>query len=86
MDKSEVSSVEEIKNMIKVRNELGWGTINDLMKWLNPGGNRDSLICAWRQRQEIEYLIKSRNALGWGEINEFIKSYNPGGLRDSLLR
>ena len=84
MDKSEVSSAEEIKNMIKVRNELGWGKINDFIKWLNPGGKRDSLIL--QRKQEVENLIQSRNALGWGEINEFIKQQNPGGFRPSLLR
>ena len=84
MDKSEVSNAEEIKNMIKVRNELGWGNINNFIKWANPGGNRDSLVLHWKQK--LENLIQSRNALGWGKVNEFIKQQNPDGVRDSLLR
>ena len=39
------SKEEEAKIMLQVkkRNELGWGVINDLIKWLNPGGQRTSL-------------------------------------------
>ena len=82
MDKSEVSNAEEIKNMIKVRNELGWQEINNLIQWLNPGGLCASLVTY----QTRDILAESRNALGWEIINEFIKQQNPGGLRDSLLR
>ena len=74
MDKSEVSNAEEIKNMLKVRNELGGGNINNFIKW----------VVQWKQ--VMENVIRSRNALGWGKINEFIKRENPGGFRPSLLR
>ena len=84
MDKPEVSSAEEVKKMLKVRNELGWGMINNFIKWLNPEGKRDSLIVQWRL--EVENLIESRSALGWEIINEFIKQQNPNGVRPSLLR
>ena len=84
MDKSEVSNAEEIKNMIKVRNELGWGAINNFIKWLNPDGLHDSLVLQWRQ--EMQNLITSRKELGWGDIDEFIKKHNPEGCRPSLLR
>ena len=84
MDKSEESSAQEVKKMLKVRNELGWGMINNFIKWLNPGGLRDSLILP--RTQVAAKILESRNVLGWGTINEFIKKHNPGGLRDSLLR
>ena len=76
MDKPEVSSAEEVKKMIKVRNELGWQEINDFITWLNPDGLRASLMSHWTQ----DILLESRHALGWGIINEFIKQQNPGGF------
>ena len=82
MDEPEVSSAEEVKNMIKVRNELGWREINDFITWLNPGGLRASLMSHGTR----DILSESRHALEWGIINEFIKQQNPGGLRNSLLR
>ena len=84
MNKQEESSAKETKKMLQVRNELGWGVINDIIKWLNPGGLRDSLTSP--RTQEVKNLLESHNALGWGVINEFIKWHNPGGIRDSLLR
>ena len=84
MDKPEESNVQEVKQMLKVRNELGWDKINNFIKWLNPEGKQDSLIVQWRL--EVENLIELRDALGWGGINEFIKQQNPDGLRPSLLR
>ena len=72
--------------MIQVRNALGWGTINDLIGWLNPGGNRDSLVLPWMWDFEFDYRVRTRNALGWEKVNEFIKTINPGGVRPSLLR
>ena len=78
MDKPEVSNDQEIKNMIKVRNELGWQEINDFITWLNPGGLRDSL-----------WGFSTRDILsgsGWAGIDEFIKQRNESGTRPSLLR
>ena len=84
MNKQEESSAEEIKKMLQVRNELGWGVINNFITWLNPGGSRDSLTST--RTQEVKIMLESRNVLGWGVINEFIKWHNPRGVRDSLLR
>ena len=83
---AEQASVEERKQQVQVRNALGWGKINALIKWLNPGGERNSLILPWMWDFEFDYMVRTRNALGWGKINEFIKTVNPCGQRDSLSR
>ena len=71
MDKPEVSNAEEIRKIIKVRNNnLGWRKINDFITWLNPGGLRASL---WGPMTQ-DILADARHALGWGIIDEFIKS------------
>ena len=88
MNNQEESNAQEAKKMLQVRNELGWSVINDLIKWHNPGGLRDSLTSPRKmlESRNVKKMLESRNALGWGVINEFIKRHNPGGVRDSLLR
>ena len=84
MAKQEVSNAEEVKNMIKVRHELGWDKINDFIKWINPEGKADSLVAQWRR--EVENLYEPRPDLGWEGNHEFIKRHNPNGDRTLLIR
>ena len=82
---TESVNVQDRKEKVEVRNALGWGNINELTKWLNPGGNRDSLCSYGHEKYLMEEAVKIRNALGWGKINAMIKWLNPGGKDDSLV-